>query len=995
MRSQAFGRYQLLQRISMGGMAEVSRAIHTPSGMQVALKRILPEVAEDEEFIKMFEDEARIASQLEHPYIARCLDFGNVDGEWYIAFEFVGGKDMRALFGRCSKGGERIPLWFLVYVLGRVAEGLAYAHARKDANGKPVSIVHRDVSPQNIIVSFDGDVKLIDFGIAKAAGKLSRTQVGSIKGKFGYMSPEQVRGIEVDHRADIFSLGICLWEMVTMQRLFQAENELQVIDKVRKLHVEAPSRFNPECPPELDRIVLKALAKDPDERYRAAKDVYRDLNHVAGTLGLASRDRIAQYMRRAFPEAREGSDGSAAQQVREMGNMASQNDKSGSDLDIFEGLGKKGATARPPAPPPSMRATPPPPPPAARPSDAMKKTLLGVTAPTAMPIPAPSSAGAPPPPSGLQRTPPPPPGRGSLPQVVAPPPKSLPPPAPMRSAPPAPAPNLHAAATAPNPTPAVDMDWDDEDEATHIFDKTDDQPVVQNAAPLPAAGTPPPAASVAKKSTLLGLTAPMQAPPPPSTSQPAPRLTPPPPPPQSTSFARSSGGAVGFPPPPTINPVPPPPVTQQGMGMTMPMPMTPPPPQHMSAAPNPLMAVPAPMPPPRPLSVPEYQPPPRVMEATALVRPPQSRAGLWVVLGLVGVAVIGVAVFLLMPHTGRIAINVSDGKNGGVNRLDIFVDGRKTPCETAPCIVDQVSAGTHEVKVLADGYDSVASQSVNVESGKDATASFTLAATSRAAGLRVSGSQAGVKLFVDDKEIGPLPQEVKDLPPGDHAIKIAGSERYQALDKHVTVEKDKVEDLGTVTLKVLKGKATISLGTAGARVFLVSGTDRRELPMLPISVDIDTAKTWSLQATKVGYADYNQAISFDDGQAEKSFVVSLDLKGAASTSNAATQTAVAATPAPAPAPRPTPTPTPAPQPAATGGGSSDEGSSEAYLNINSIPPSTCFLDGRSLGSTPKAHITVKPGTHTVKFVNSDQGLSKTISVTVGAGETKPAVAKLN
>ncbi|HEY8089303.1 MAG TPA: serine/threonine-protein kinase, partial [Polyangiaceae bacterium] len=259
MQRQAFGRYELLQRISMGGMAEVFLARHTPSGTLVALKRILPEVAEDEEFIKMFEDEARIASRLEHPYIARCLDFGNVDGEWYIAFEYVAGKDLRALFDRRTRqGGEAPPLWFTCQVFGQVAEGLAYAHARKDDGGTPVSIVHRDVSPQNIIVSFDGDVKLIDFGIAKAAGKLSRTQVGSIKGKFGYMSPEQVRGLEVDLRADIFCLGICLWELVTMQRLFSAENELLVIEKVRSLRVEPPSRYNPRCPPELDRIVLKA-----------------------------------------------------------------------------------------------------------------------------------------------------------------------------------------------------------------------------------------------------------------------------------------------------------------------------------------------------------------------------------------------------------------------------------------------------------------------------------------------------------------------------------------------------------------------------------------------------------------------------------------------------------------------------------------------------------------------------------------------------------------
>ncbi len=368
MRPQAFGRYELISRISMGGMAEVFVATHLPTNTRVALKRILPEVAEDEEFIKMFEDEARIASQLEHPYIARCLDFGQVDGDWYIAFEYVDGKDMRALFDRCVRTREPPPLWFLLYVFTRLGEGLAYAHARKDASGNPVSIVHRDVSPQNIIVSFTGDVKLIDFGIAKTAGKLSRTQVGSIKGKFGYMSPEQVKGVEVDARADIFSLGICMWEMLTLQRLFQAENELLVIEKVRHLQVEPPSRYAPKVPPELDRVVLKALAKDPDERYRASKDVYRDLNHVAQGIGVATREQIAQYMRRTFPDVREGPDDMVgARQVREMSQMATQNDKgSGSDLDIFEGLGKKAGPpptpSRPPPPPSSARTAPPPPP---------------------------------------------------------------------------------------------------------------------------------------------------------------------------------------------------------------------------------------------------------------------------------------------------------------------------------------------------------------------------------------------------------------------------------------------------------------------------------------------------------------------------------------------------------------------------------------------------------------------------------------------------------
>ena len=851
-----------------------------------------------------------------------------MDGEWYIAFEYVSGKDLRALFDRARARTSRRRSGSCSTSSRRIAEGLAYAHARKDPSGAPVSIVHRDVSPQNIIVSYDGDVKLIDFGIAKAAGKLSRTQVGTIKGKFGYMSPEQVRGIEVDSRADIFSLGICLWELLALQRLFSAENELLVLEKVRSLRVEPPSRYTPQgsplrCPPELDRIVLKALAKDPDERYRAAKDVYRDLNHVAGSLGLASREQIAQYMRRAFPEAHGGSDDSAnvanARQVREMGNMASQNDKTSSDLDIFEGLGKKAVPARPSAPP-SIRPTPPPPPPTSRPQDAMKRTLLGVTAPTTMPTPPPPPAsGGPPMPAPSSRTPPPPPGRGTLPQVVAPPSKgtpSVPPPAPVSKAPPpAPTPsaaslgnaNVNAAATAPNPV-AVDMDWDDEDEATHIFDKADDAtqagPVARHPAPIPAAGTPPP--SMAKnKSTLLGLTAPMQMPPPPPASSnfPAARPTPPPPPPGSAAFARASGAPVGaMPPPPSIQPTPPPPVTQQGLGgnpfLSAPSAAPPPPPsmqpqmhqqmhQQPMHQPNPLMGlpVPAPMPLPLPRPAPEYRPPPpRSMEATALVRPPQSRTGLWVVLALLGICAVGAAVFLLMPRQGRIAINVQDSKSGSVNKVDIFVDGRKTPCETAPCIVDQVSAGSHEVKVLADGYDTPPSQAVSVESGKDATASFTLSGgASKVASLKVNGAQPGVKLYVDDKEIGPLPQEVRDLTPGDHTVKIAGSERYQPLEKHVTIEKDQVEDLGTMTLKVLKGKATISLGTPGARVYLVCGADRRELPTLPISVDIDTAKTWALQASKLGYADYNQPIRFDDGQAEKTFTVTLDLKGAAPT----------------------------------------------------------------------------------------------------------------
>jgi serine/threonine-protein kinase len=374
----------------------------------------------------------------------------------------------------------------------------------------------------------------------------------------------------------------------------------------------------------------------------------------------------------------------------------------------------------------------------------------------------------------------------------------------------------------------------------------------------------------------------------------------------------------------------------------------------------------------------------RSMEATAMVRPASARTGRFVMIGLIAAAAV-VAAVMLYPQRGRIVINISDAKGASVNRADIFVDGHKQ-CDTAPCIVEDMNAGSHEVKVLAEGSDTPQIVSVNVEARKDANATFTVGSKT---GLKVSGTQPGVKLYVDDKELGPLPQEVHDLAAGDHVIKLAGSERYQPLEKHVTVEKDKVEDLGAVTLKVLKGKATISLATPGARVFLASGADRRELPMLPISVDIDTTKAWSLQASKPGFADYSQPISFDDGQAEKSFSVTLDARAVAI---AAPQPYVPP-PAPAPAPRPAPPPQPPPQVAQNENAGGGDG--EAFLNINSIPPSTCILDGKSLGTTPKVHIQVRPGSHTVKFINADEGLTKTISVSVGAGETKPAVAKLN
>ncbi len=389
------------------------------------------------------------------------------------------------------------------------------------------------------------------------------------------------------------------------------------------------------------------------------------------------------------------------------------------------------------------------------------------------------------------------------------------------------------------------------------------------------------------------------------------------------------------------------------------------------------------------------------MEATQLVRPKESGKA-----GMIGAAIAiaaiaaGLVVFLMMPRTGRIAVNVADIKGVTINRVEIFVDGKKQ-CETAPCIVDQVSAGAHEVKVLAAGYDTPADRSVSVEARKDATLDYSLTGANAQAGtgIKVSGNQQGVKLFVDSVEVGPLPQELHTMKPGMHTLRLTGSDRYAPLEKNVTVALNEVQDLGDQTLKVVKGKATITLGTPGAKVSIVSGSDRREFPTLPIAVDLDTTKSWALEASKPGFADYHQAVSFDDGVAEKAFNIALDPK------TAAVAVAAPAAPSPPPAAAAAPSPPPrvaavAPRPAPKEKDDGDDSSNKAapsgegFLNINSLPASQVTLDGKLLGTTPKVHVAVSAGSHTVVFTNNDQGLKKQISVNVGAGETKPAVAKL-
>src|SRR5438105_5402153 len=266
-----FGKYPLLERIAVGGMAEVFVAkSFGAEGFQrlLAIKKILPTLGEDAEFIRMFVDEARLAVQLAHANIVQVLELGKHDESLYIAMEYISGRDLRQLMERFRKRQQPMPLPQACLIVAEVCEALDHAHRKRDAQGRPLGIVHRDVSPQNVLVSFDGEVKLIDFGIAKAESRLQKTQAGILKGKFSYMSPEQVKGDAVDGRSDIFAAGILLWELVCGEKLFTGDSDFAILEKVRQTIVPAPRSVTRTCPELLEKVILKALANDPRERYQ-------------------------------------------------------------------------------------------------------------------------------------------------------------------------------------------------------------------------------------------------------------------------------------------------------------------------------------------------------------------------------------------------------------------------------------------------------------------------------------------------------------------------------------------------------------------------------------------------------------------------------------------------------------------------------------------------------------------------------------------------------
>jgi serine/threonine protein kinase len=300
-RRERIGRYTLLERIASGGMAEIFRASSEGSdGIEhvVAIKRILPENARNNEFMTMFLNEARIAATLRHPNVIQAYDFGSENGSYYLAMEYLHGLDTRRVVQSLALAGKKLPLEIAIASAIGICAGLQYVHDKRDKNGHSLGLVHRDVSPQNIFLTTSGGVKLVDFGVAKAVHRVSDTLSGTIKGKVTYMSPEQVRAERLDRRSDLFSLSIVLWELTVGRRLFEGVSEAMVMNAIDKLDAPAPSQMTPRYSPDLERIVMKGLARDRDRRYRTADEMRIDLEAFAREQRLDVTPRtVASFVR--------------------------------------------------------------------------------------------------------------------------------------------------------------------------------------------------------------------------------------------------------------------------------------------------------------------------------------------------------------------------------------------------------------------------------------------------------------------------------------------------------------------------------------------------------------------------------------------------------------------------------------------------------------------------------------------------------------------------
>src|SRR5665213_1305199 len=274
-------RYRVIEKLESGGMAEVFRA--ESEGLQgfkkqVAIKRVLPHLSEKKKFISMFLDEARLSAHLSHSNCVQVFDIGVGETAYFIVMEFVEGANLKSIMEWIKKTGRDLSVQNAVFIALEICKGLSYAHELRDPQGVDLHIVHRDMSPPNVLVTKFGEIKIVDFGLAKANSQLEKSEPGIIKGKFSYLSPEAAMGQDVDARTDIFAVGIILWEMLAGQRLFMGDTDFQTVKKVQQAKIPSLLSINKKVTPELDKIIQKALARDPNVRYQTARELGVDLN---------------------------------------------------------------------------------------------------------------------------------------------------------------------------------------------------------------------------------------------------------------------------------------------------------------------------------------------------------------------------------------------------------------------------------------------------------------------------------------------------------------------------------------------------------------------------------------------------------------------------------------------------------------------------------------------------------------------------------------------
>jgi eukaryotic-like serine/threonine-protein kinase len=883
-----FGKYYLLERINVGGMAEVFRAkAYGVEGFErlVAVKRILPNIAEDAEFITMFIDEAKIAVQLNHANIAQIFDLGVVDGSYFIALEHIHGRDLRAIFERCRARGEPMPVAQACFMVMKMCEGLDYAHNKRDQAGREMGLVHRDVSPQNVLVSFEGEVKIIDFGIAKAAGKVGKTQAGILKGKFGYMSPEQVRGLPIDRRSDIFSTGIVLYELLTNERLFVGESDFSTLEKVRNVEILPPSTYNRKIPDELERIVLKALAKDVEDRYQNSIDLHDELQAFVYTAGeFYSRKDLAAWMKKTFAKEIE-EETAKLEQYRQLAPPEMRTP------------GVRTSGQQPAVAPPARRTqqgVPVPPPPG------------GAVAAPRRPSAAAAAAGAPPPPP-----------RASGAKAAASPPKS-------------------------KPQAAVkgaegDLAWDDEEIETQIYDTPNGEPPEQNegdtavtSSPRKQAGTEAPQVQAAPPSapTLLGANVAQGA----AVAVPVP--------PGANLVAVPTGGGA---------PMPPFSVTERGHATAPPRPTITPQGSAPRGDPSAVVSI-----------ANQYQPiiEPALPSSAQDVEPgPRGPSKVWIALvAVLALALIGVVLFFTVLN-----------------------------------------------KKKTGGGPAVAPAAAQVDAGKP------VAMVDQDTGFDIITVPEGCTVKLDDRDIGPSPRKVRNLPAGGHVIEIMAPPGYRSRREQVTVEQGKAPTLN-YRLDPSEVLAKIESEPPGAKVTLLSDGGRKELGPTPVQEKLDPSKRYEILFEKDTYVPVTKPAEFN-GSTELKVAVVLEKATVAVGPGGHTPPGGGHTTPPGgghttppggghttPPGGGTTTPpgggttTPPGGGTTTPPGGGTTSSAMGKLSVGAKPACQIFIDGSDTGrSTPLRDFEIKAGAHTVTLVNNEYGIKEKFPVNVKAGETTKVI----